>query len=125
MLFNLLETAAKYTPQGSPVDIRGEAVGDHVAITVEDAGPGLPKGKESAIFELFERGRKESSTPGVGLGLAICRAIVEAHGGRIRGETKHQGGARFTIELPRGTPPTLDDLERLENLGVDADDAHG
>jgi two-component system sensor histidine kinase KdpD len=125
VLCNLLENAAKYTPPGSPVDIRGEAVGDHVAIAVEDSGPGLPKGKESAIFELFERGRKESSTPGVGLGLAICRAIVEAHGGRIRSETKPQGGARFTVELPRGTPPTLDDLERLENLGAVADGAHG
>ena len=114
VLCNLLENAAKYTPPASPVDIRAQADGEHVVLTVDDSGPGLPKGKESAIFDMFERGRKESSTPGVGLGLAICRAIVEAHGGRIRGETKPQGGARFTIELPRGVPPSLEGLERLE-----------
>jgi two-component system sensor histidine kinase KdpD len=122
VLCNLLENAAKYTPPGSPVDIRAQGVGDQVVMTVEDSGPGLPKGKESAIFDMFERGRKESATPGVGLGLAICRAIVEAHGGKIRGETKALGGARFTIELPRGEPPSL---EPLEDFDEGADDAHG
>ena len=125
VLCNLLENAAKYTPPGSPIDIRAEAAGDQVVITMDDTGPGLPKGKEAAIFDMFERGRKESSTPGVGLGLAICRAIVEAHGGRIRGETRPQGGARFTIELPRGVPPSLDGMEQLENLDEDADGTHG
>jgi two-component system sensor histidine kinase KdpD len=127
VLCNLLENAAKYTPPGSPIDIRAQAVGDLVAITVEDTGPGLPGGKEAAIFDMFERGRKESSTPGVGLGLAICRTIVEAHGGKIRGETKPLGGARFTIELPRGEPPSLEGLEPLENVEDEkgADDVHG
>ena len=125
VLCNLLENAAKYTAPGSPIGIVAQASGDLVVITVDDVGPGLPKGKEAAIFDMFERGRKESSTPGVGLGLAICRAIVEAHGGRIRGETKPQGGARFTIELPRGTPPSLDGMEPPENLEEDADGAHG
>ena len=125
VLCNLLENAGKYTPAGSPIDIRAQASGDLVVITVDDAGPGLPKGKEAAIFDMFERGKKESSTPGVGLGLAICRAIVEAHGGKIRGETRPQGGARFTIELPRGVPPSLDDLERLEHLEEGTNDAHG
>ena len=125
VLCNLLENAAKYTAPGSPIGIVAQASGDLVVITVDDVGPGLPKGKEAAIFDMFERGRKESSTPGVGLGLAICRAIVEAHGGRIRGETKSQGGARFTIELPRGTPPSLEGLERLDNMEADGDGAHG
>ncbi|MFL6629176.1 MAG: ATP-binding protein, partial [Vitreoscilla sp.] len=120
VLCNLLENAGKYTPAGSPIDIRARPSGDQVVITVDDAGPGLPRGKESAIFDMFERGRKESATPGVGLGLAICRAIVEAHGGRIRGETRPQGGARFTIELPRGTPPSLEGLEQLEDEANDA-----
>jgi len=123
VLCNLLENAGKYTPAGSPIDIRAQPSGDQVVVTVDDVGPGLPKGKESAIFDMFERGRKESATPGVGLGLAICRAIVEAHGGKIRGETKPQGGARFTIELPRGTPPSLEGLEPLEPLEEDANDA--
>jgi len=89
-------------------------VGDRIRIVLDDHGPGLPAHREEAIFEKFERGRKESATPGVGLGLAICRAIVEAHGGTIRGETRAGGGARFIIELPRGEPPRLDiaDVER-------------
>jgi len=108
VLCNLLENAAKYTPAGSPIDIGAVVAGDHVRIAVDDQGPGLPPGREESVFEMFERGRKESATPGVGLGLAICRAIVEAHGGTIRGETRDGGGARFTIDLPRGDPPSLD-----------------
>ena len=125
VLCNLLENAAKYTEPRSPIDIRAAASGDHVVVTVDDTGPGLPKGKEQAIFDMFERGRKESSTPGVGLGLAICRAIVEAHGGTIRGETRPRGGARFTIELPRGTPPSLEGLERPDEIEEDRDATHG
>jgi len=82
-----------------------------VRVTLDDHGPGLPKNREEAIFQMFERGRKESATPGVGLGLAICRAIVEAHGGTITGQTRPEGGARFTIELPRGEPPAIDAIE--------------
>ena len=66
----------------------------------------MPLGREDAIFEKFERGKKESSTPGVGLGLAICRAIMHAHGGTIRGETRDSGGARFLLTFPRGKPPS-------------------
>ena len=124
VLCNLLENAAKYTGPGTPVDIRAQAAGDQVVITVEDVGPGLPRGKESSIFDMFERGRKESATPGVGLGLAICRAIVEAHGGKIRGETKPLGGARFTIELPRGEPPSFEGLEQLESLEGSGEGPH-
>ena len=98
-------------PSGSAV-----ASSERVAVNVDDNGPGLSKGREETIFQMFERGRKESATPGVGLGLAICRAIVEAHGGTIRGETRAQGGARFTFELPRGEPPKLDDLEGVAQI---------
>jgi two-component system sensor histidine kinase KdpD len=59
------------------------------------------------IFEKFTRGEKESATPGVGLGLAICRAVVGAHKGRIWAENQPGGGARFTFTLPTGTPPIL------------------
>ena len=80
-------------------------------MTITDQGAGLPQGREELLFEKFERGVRESATPGVGLGLAICRAIVQAHGGSIRGESVKDGlghttGARFTVLLPRGTPPT-------------------
>jgi two-component system sensor histidine kinase KdpD len=108
VLCNLLENAAKFAPAGSPITIGASATADRIGITVDDEGPGLPKSREEAIFEMFERGRKEDSVSGVGLGLAICRAIVEAHGGTIKGETRAGGGARFTIQLPRLEPPALD-----------------
>jgi two-component system sensor histidine kinase KdpD len=111
VLCNLLENAGKYTPSGSPIEISAVASSSQVTVRVDDHGPGLPKGREEALFQMFERGRKESSAPGVGLGLAICRAIVQAHGGSIRGETRPGGGARFSFDLPRGTPPTLDAIE--------------
>jgi two-component system sensor histidine kinase KdpD len=111
VLCNLLENAVKYTPAGSAIEISAQASDTHVTLRVDDHGPGLPKGREEAIFEMFERGRKESAAPGVGLGLAICRAIVQAHGGTIRGETRPGGGARFSVDLPRGTPPSLDRIE--------------
>jgi len=114
VLCNLLENAAKFTPPGSPIEIAAATDGESIRLTIDDHGPGLPKGREEAIFQKFERGRRESTTPGVGLGLAICRAIVEAHGGTIRGETRPQGGARFSIELPRGVPPRVDNLDDFE-----------
>ena len=111
VLVNLLENAAKYTPAGTAIQITAQAQSDAVALTITDQGPGLPQGREELVFEKFERGSRESATPGVGLGLAICRAIVQAHGGSIRGDTVkndqgHAAGARFTVWLPRGTPPT-------------------
>jgi two-component system, OmpR family, sensor histidine kinase KdpD len=105
VLVNLLENAAKYTPRGTPVRVSASADSESVTLVVHDDGPGLPKGKEESIFEKFERGRKETATPGVGLGLAICRAIVQAHGGTIRAENATGGGARFLVVLPRGEPP--------------------
>jgi len=114
VLANLLENAAKFTPPGTPITVRASARSDSVDLIVEDRGPGLPPGKEELLFEKFERGRKESATPGVGLGLAICRAIAQAHGGSIRAENVAQGlgvgagesGARFVLTLPRGMPPS-------------------
>ena len=109
---NLLENAAKYTPAGTPISISAVAVGGVVRVQVDDQGPGLPAGREEAIFEKFERGVRESALPGVGLGLAIARAIVGAHGGGIRGDNRVEGGrvagARFTVELPQGEPPRDD-----------------
>ena len=112
VLSNLIENAAKYTPPGSSIEVgAANDSPDHVDIWVEDDGPGLPPGKEEEIFNKFERGQKENATPGVGLGLAICRAIVEAHGGRIRAENRHNGGSCFVFSLPRGNPPAFDIAE--------------
>ena len=113
VLVNVLENACKYTPEGTPIEIRARAESDNVVVCIDDHGPGLPRGREEAIFEKFERGRRESATPGVGLGLAICRAIMQAHGGTIRGETLREGGASFIITLPRGKPPTDDGGDEL------------
>jgi two-component system sensor histidine kinase KdpD len=107
VLANLLENAAKYTPAGSAVEVGAAVAGGVVEVWVADEGPGLPPGREALIFEKFERGRRESATPGVGLGLAICRAIVGAHGGAIRGENRPGGGARFVFTLPRAEPPAM------------------
>jgi two-component system, OmpR family, sensor histidine kinase KdpD len=108
VLVNLLENAAKYTPPGTPIEIGATASGDAVELHVDDRGPGLPRGREEAIFRKFERGQKESATPGVGLGLAISRSIAEAHGGSLRAANREAGGARFTLRLPRGEPPSIE-----------------
>ena len=114
VLCNLLENAAKYTPAESPITLgaalkRSSGNKKVLEVWVADEGPGLPAGKEDEIFEKFARGQKESTTPGVGLGLAICRAIVEAHGGSIRGENRSdiEHGARFSFTLPCGTAPEI------------------
>jgi K+-sensing histidine kinase KdpD len=75
---------------------------ERVIVTVDDHGPGLPKGREEAIFQKFERGRKESATPGVGLGLAICRSIVEAHGGTLWVRANEPTGSVFSFTLKGG-----------------------
>ncbi|GAB2181250.1 DUF4118 domain-containing protein [Denitratisoma sp. agr-D3] len=111
VLVNLLENAAKYTPSGSTIEVGAQARPQEVEVWVADNGPGLPVGGEEEIFKKFARGQKESATPGVGLGLTICRAIIEAHGGHIRAENRPGGGARFIFTLPRGTPPAFDEQE--------------
>lgn len=111
VLVNLLENVGKYTPRDTPVEILAQAHDDELRISVRDHGPGVPAGQEDMIFEKFTRGQAESATPGVGLGLAICRAIVEAHRGRIRVEPTRPHGATFTFTLPLGTPPPVDLVE--------------
>lgn len=115
VIYNLLENTVKYTPPGSRVEV-GAQVGERfIEVWIDDNGPGLPAGKEEVIFKKFERGQPEGATRGVGLGLAICRAIVEAHGGEIHAENRPQGGARFMFFLPRGNPPALDPEETLHD----------
>ena len=108
VLANLLENAGKYTPAQTPVEIFVRATDDELLVSVRDHGPGVAKGQEELIFEKFTRGHAESATPGVGLGLAICRAIVQAHRGRIWVEPTTPPGATFTFSLPLGTPPVID-----------------
>jgi two-component system, OmpR family, sensor histidine kinase KdpD len=116
VLVNLLENASKYTPPGSTVTLAAEVIADRLSVSVSDNGPGLTVGREEAVFQKFTRGERESATPGVGLGLAICRAIVESHQGRIVATHRPGGGARFTFTLPLGHPPPA---------AEEAESAHG
>ncbi len=104
---NLLENAAKYTPRGSTIEIAARSLGAWIEITVSDNGPGLPAGHAGQLFEKFARGQGESSVGGVGLGLSIVRAVVEAHRGTVKAENRAEGGARITLSLPAGVPPEV------------------
>ena len=114
VLCNLVENASKYTPPGSRIVIAAEVGGQYLDVAVYDNGPGLPAGQEESIFEKFTRGERESATPGVGLGLAICRAIIEAHHGAIRAGRSPEGGASIIFTLPLGTPPAMPDMDESE-----------
>jgi two-component system sensor histidine kinase KdpD len=107
VLTNLLENAARYTPPGTHIRIAGRALPDSVELVVEDDGPGLPRGDPERLFAKFQRGQEESSVAGAGLGLAICRAIVQAHGGRITAGERAGGGARFAMTLPTTQPDSM------------------
>lgn len=110
VLANLLENALKYSPEGTPIEIRSTLArdGDRIRwrLDVLDRGRGLPQGDPTALFQRFVRGQTER--PGVGLGLAICAAMVKAHDGAISAHRREGGGARFTVELPADGAPDLD-----------------
>jgi len=108
VLINLLENAVKYTPPGSSIALSAWATEDAVTVEVADRGPGLPPGEEQRIFAKFYRVQRPAMPSGTGLGLTICRGIVEAHGGRIWADNRPGGGTavRFTLPLT-GTPPQV------------------
>jgi two-component system, OmpR family, sensor histidine kinase KdpD len=108
VFINLLENAAKYTPPSARIRISAETDSASMRVRVEDDGPGIRAGLETTIFEKFTRGARESAGAGVGLGLAICKAIVEAHGGTIVAQKSASGGAALVFTLPLGTPPAID-----------------
>jgi two-component system, OmpR family, sensor histidine kinase KdpD len=109
VLVNLFENVSKYTPPGSTVTLSAQVIGAELNVSVSDNGPGLPAGREEAVFQKFTRGERESATPGVGLGLSICRAIIESHQGKITAAQRPGGGAIFTFTLPLGVPPRVTD----------------
>ncbi|MGZ8374726.1 MAG: DUF4118 domain-containing protein [Nitrospira sp.] len=105
VVINLVENAVKYAPSGGTIDLFASASDREIVVEVADRGPGIPVGEESLIFDKFYRG-KTAREGGVGLGLTICRGIVEAHGGRIWAENRSGGGAifRFSMPLPDQQP---------------------
>ena len=106
---NLVENAAKYSDADAPIDLLAATQAGALRLEVLDRGPGIPPGDESRVFEKFYRGHHATGPSGAGLGLAICRAIAEVHGGSITAATRAGGGAAFTVTLPlEGEPPSIE-----------------
>ena len=99
VLTNLIENAVKYSPEGSPVEVRAAAVNGHVRVEVADHGSGIAPADQRLIFERFGR-VYGTSKPGTGLGLYIARAIAEAHGGTLEVSSEPGAGSTFTLDLP-------------------------
>ena len=100
VLTNLLENAARHTPEGTIIRVRAPLNESQWDVSVEDFGPGLKDEDIDRVFEKFYRGQREGSVAGVGLGLAICRAIVTLHGGHIWAEANPHGGTIFQFTIP-------------------------
>jgi two-component system, OmpR family, sensor histidine kinase KdpD len=108
IFINLLENAAKHTPPGTPITVSAWADGPDVVVEVADCGPGVPPDATEAIFRKFYRAQDSSHSGGAGLGRAICRGIIVAHGGRSWMEPRPGGGAAFRFTLPLQGPPKAD-----------------
>ncbi len=113
LLTNLLENAAKYSEAGSRIGISADCVRNAIEIRVTDEGCGLPTDDADAVFRKFHRGKHPNEVPGIGLGLSICRAIVELHGGHITAHRRPTAGTEFLVRLPipPGAPAAQADLE--------------
>ncbi len=114
VLVNLFDNAIKYTPKGTPIELSASESFYTVTVELADRGPGIPPGEEEHIFDKFVRGRATGG--GVGLGLAICRTIINAHGGKIWAENREGGGAVFRFTLSSaGLPPPPKREEELKD----------
>ncbi|HEU4764618.1 MAG TPA: DUF4118 domain-containing protein [Candidatus Eisenbacteria bacterium] len=106
---NLVENAHKYSAPEAPIDVAACIEGTWLRLDVADRGIGLREGEERRVFEKFYRGEPARALPGVGLGLAICRGVIEAHRGTIEAANRAGGGAVFTVRLPlEGAPPGVE-----------------
>jgi two-component system sensor histidine kinase KdpD len=105
VLINLLENACKFSPADQPIEIKGWATERAITLSVTDHGQGIPAGEEEHIFEKLVRFPQGDTRPGAGLGLAICKGVVQAHGGRIQATNRPSGGAQFLVSLPLGVAP--------------------
>jgi signal transduction histidine kinase len=106
-LANLIDNAIKYTPRGGSVEISGSSNPDGVRISVADTGVGIPSSELPHVWDRLYRGDKSRSTRGLGLGLSLVKAIVEAHRGRVSVQSSPGQGSRFEIYLPSAIPPNL------------------
>jgi signal transduction histidine kinase len=101
VLGNLLDNAIRFTPDGGRIDLIGLRESDFIRILVADTGPGVPEAELERVFDRFHQAEQGDARPeGLGLGLAICRHIVQAHGGTITARNRDAGGAEFSVEIP-------------------------
>jgi len=100
VLLNLLDNAIKFSPSGTNINITAKTDNNTVVVSVEDQGPGIVPDEENKLFEKYYRGRQLTTERGLGLGLAICRIVIAAHGGKIWAENRPEGGAAFRFTLP-------------------------
>lgn len=110
VLVNLLDNAVEYTPAGQAIDVTARATAAEVSVEVADRGPGLPPEAGQRVFEKYFRAspRTGKARGGLGLGLAICKGLVEAHGGTITAANRPGGGAVFRVSLPHTQAPLVD-----------------
>lgn len=101
LFLNLIENALKHTPEGTAIAISAAPADGQAEVAVADRGPGLKPEELEKVFDLFYQGEGQPRRKGYGIGLAICRAIVQVHGGRIWAENREGGGAVFRFTLPR------------------------
>lgn len=111
VFLNLLENCIKYTPANTPIEIDAKRHDSQVVIRVMDRGKGIRKGEEDSIFTKFYRSQSNAKQQGFGLGLAICKAIVALHGGKISARSRDGGGSIFSIEFPIDRNPPLTETE--------------
>ncbi len=106
VLTNLIENAVRYTPPESPIEVSAQIDGEQMVISISDRGPGIPQADKERIFDKFYRvlstQRNAATIPGSGLGLAVSKGLVEAHGGHIWVEDRPGGGSLFRFTLPVG-----------------------
>lgn len=114
VIVNILDNCRKYTPETARIDISVQVFASEVMLVISDDGPGFTEAPQQ-LFQKFYRGDSVGHAPGAGLGLAICRAIVEAHGGRISAQRVLPHGARFAVVLPRSLEPQRE---------IESDDEH-
>lgn len=98
---NLIGNALKYTPAGGQIDVWVKPTADGSLLIVEDTGPGFTDDEAPRLFERFWRGRSAADADGSGIGLAVVAELVRAHGGSVLAAPRPEGGARFTVALPR------------------------
>lgn len=104
VLVNLLDNAVRYSPPDSSIEVRARVDGSELQIQVADRGTGIPPADLERVFDKFYRVQRPGSVSGSGLGLSICKGIVEAHGGRIRAQNREGGGTLVTLALPLNAP---------------------